>query len=290
LKIVHWSLSNGSGLNTVSYNISEAERELGYNSLFIPTDTMKDGVVDQSKWEDGMDADIHVVHSTLPDTIRNDKAKIVFVGHGTPEVCFQSATETPHNEGAWGLSFYWLRQADAVVTFWDRHKYIWESLMDKNSKVHCIPMGVNKEFWKPVESRGKYAGEPSLLSSENSHRIKWAYDLILAWPEVSKHLRKARLHINYLPTNLHKLFYSILYNNGTLFTSFIQGIKLAPDDLRNAFVSADYYFSHVSYGDSNVIGLEAKASGCKLISYTGNPYADYWISSSDQRVIARELV
>ena len=36
--------------------------------------------------------------------------------------------------------------------------------------------------------------------------------------------------------------------------------------------------------------LEAKASGCKVISYTGNPYADYWVPEGDQRIIAKKLI
>jgi hypothetical protein len=62
------------------------------------------------------------------------------------------------------------------------------------------------------------------------------------------------------------------------------------EDLRNVFNSVDYYIGLVRYGDFNRISMEAKASGCKLISYTGNPYADYWLPEGDQRTMAGELI
>lgn len=289
MKIAHWSLSNGSGLNRVAFNICDAEKELGHNSIFIPTDKLIDGKLDKKEWENGMDADVHVVHSTLPDELRKTKGKIVFIPHGTPEVCFQTASDGK-TTGAWGLSFYWLKSADAIVTFWPRHQYVWKSLCQKNTIVDCIPMGINKEFWKPVTSRGKYDGEPSVMTSENSHQIKWCYDVALAWPEVSKSIPASRLHLFYIPTNQIPAFFPLFYNNGLVYSSYISSFRLGNEDLRNAFVSVDYYISPVMYGDFNAVCLEAKASGCKIISYAGNEYADYWLVSQDQRMIASELI
>ena len=151
-------------------------------------------------------------------------------------------------------------------------------------------MGVNLDFWKPVKSRGKYDGEPSVLTCENSNRIKWCYDIAIAWPEVANTMKHGRLHINYLPSNQQPAFYPLFYSNGLVYSSYVTSTKLGPEDLRNAFVSVDYYISPVMYGDFNAVCLEAKASGCKIISYVGNPYADYWLTSQDQRVIAADLI
>jgi len=284
-KIVHWGFNNGSGLGNVAMDLCKQEVALGLTSVFCPTDKT------EAEWEGGMDGDIHVVHSHLPDKARFNKpgSKIVWVGHGTPEVCFNGAIQE-NGPGAWMLSFYWLQHADARVTFWPRHKYIWESLCDKGQKVHCIPMGVDKEVWKPVPSLGKYAGEPSYFMAENSHEIKWAYDLIVAWPSVFKAMFNARLHLNYLPSNQHHAFYPLLYRNGTHFSSFISGAILDQNMLRNAFISSDFYVNPVRYGDFNRISLEAKASGATVISHRGNPYADYWFTSYDQREMADDLI
>ena len=64
----------------------------------------------------------------------------------------------------------------------------------------------------------------------------------------------------------------------------------SPDQLRNAFCSTDFFLSLVRYGDTNRLCLEAAACGANVISYVGNPNADYWIHEGDQRGIAAELI
>ena len=74
------------------------------------------------------------------------------------------------------------------------------------------------------------------------------------------------------------------------FHSYISSKAFSHPDLRNALCSVDYYIGLVRYGDFNRMSMEAKSVGCKLISYTGNPYADYWVPEGDQRIIAKELI
>lgn len=283
MRVIHWTLQNGSGLHRVAEDISRAEQALGVDSLTVDS-------TDPSKWN--VDGDVHVVHSHLPI---KTKGKIVWVGHGTPEHCFQLSVEAGLNHGygasdSWMLIQYWMQHADALITFWPRHQWIWQSLADKRTQVHCVPMGVDKSFWQPVDSRGKYAGDPSLFTAENCHYIKWPLDLIIAWPSVSEHVPAARLHIGYLPRDQHRWWFPLVNRNGAAFTSYISENVMGKEDLRNAFVSCDYYVNLVRYGDFNRIGLEAKASGCKVISYANNPYADYWLTEGDQRKMAQELI
>jgi hypothetical protein len=56
------------------------------------------------------------------------------------------------------------------------------------------------------------------------------------------------------------------------------------------FNSVDYFIGLVRYGDFNRISLEANATGVKTISYSGNPYSDFWVPEGDQREIAKVLV
>jgi hypothetical protein len=58
----------------------------------------------------------------------------------------------------------------------------------------------------------------------------------------------------------------------------------------NAFNSVDYYCGLVRYGDVNRICLEAKASGLKVISFRGNPCADFWLTEGNQLEQAREML
>jgi hypothetical protein len=291
MKIVHWTLGNGSGLHKLCVDISETEKLSGLDSIVIPTVG-----VSGDEWEKGVDADIQVIHSHYPDNIRSkSKAKTVFIPHGTPENCFQGAVEQWSHHGyvagnAFMLSEYWLKEADATVTFWPRHQWLWQSLTSIKNKVRLIPMGVDKDIWTPVETKGKWAGKPSLFTVENCHYIKWPYDLFIAWPDVVKEIREARLHVHYLPNDQHRFWYPLLNANGSLYTSYTSSNYYDKAELRNCFVSSDYYVSLVRYGDFNKTCLEAKASGAKVISYAGNPYADYWIGEGDQRVMADTLL
>ena len=288
MKIVHWTLKNNSGLDNMAKEISAKEAELGYDSKILSS-------VIRSEWEQGMGADIHISHSHVPDIVRKQGGKIVWVGHGTPEHCFQSSVEVGLNGGyghsdTWMLIQWNLQNADALVTFWPRHKAIWESLCDKGKQIFCVPLGINKQYWKKGVSQGKYVGSPSVFTAENCHYIKWPLDLFIAWPWVTDELYDAHLHCIYLPRDQHRWFFPLINRNGASYKAHITGNSFNKEGLKNAFYSVDYVTSLVRYGDHNRLCLEAKACGAKVISYPGNPYADYWIKEGDQRVMAEELI
>ena len=156
--------------------------------------------------------------------------------------------------------------------------------------MECIPMGIDKEFWKPIVSGGKYAGTPSVFTAENQYEIKWYLDLFLAWPWITKELHQARLHAIYLPKDQHRWFFPLVNRNGASYGSHISPLTFAHEELRNVLSSIDVYANLVRYGDHNRIGLEASLSGAKLISYRGNPYADFWINEGSQVGMAEELI
>lgn len=289
MKICHWSLLNGSGLHRVAEDLSKGECKAGFDSFLV-------GTVGRSP-DVEVEADIHVIHSCIPDNIllTGKAGKIVYMLHGTPEHCFQSSVEAGLNQGygagdPFMMLMQYLRIADVTVTGWQRHKDILQTMCDKNTRVEFVPMGVDTSVFKPVESRGKYAGNPSVLTAENCHYIKWPLDLFILWPWVSKELPDAVLHAPYLPRDQHRWFMPLIMRNGTAYKSFISGQPLAKDDLINAFASVDFYIGLVRYGDHNRMALEAKACGCKLISYEGNEYADYWLPEGDQREMAKILI
>jgi glycosyltransferase involved in cell wall biosynthesis len=237
--------------------------------------------------------DIHVAHSHLPDGI---EGKTIFIPHGTPEHCFAVAIE----QGKWQgyvagdpmmLSLYRLNNTDVTVTFWDRHQFLWKTLAPK-ADIRLVPMGVDLDFWKPqpIPSTGKWSGTPSLFTCENMHSIKWPLDLVLAYPIVREAVPGVVLHIHYIPMDQHRFWYPLLQANGTSYKSFTSGGYFTPENLRLNFLNVDYYVSFVRYGDFNNVCLEARAAGCKLISYKGNPYADFWIDEGDQRIMGIQLV
>lgn len=292
LKIAHFTLRNGSGMARVAESIASAETALGHNSIVCNPQ-------DPATFDSCLDADIIVSHTHFPDVLRSKMTKpfkVAWVCHGTPEHIFQSALEDGagdaygHADGMM-LTMHWLRTADAVITFWPRHQAIWQSMCDKGRVVHCIPLGVDLDFWKPTKSRGKFAGTPSLFTAENCHWIKAPFDLFIAWPWVAKALGgDPKLHAIYLPADQHRWYFPLVNRNDCGYYSHISRAVFDHDNLRNAFCSTDFFIGLVQKGDFNRLSLEAAASGAKTISYVGNPYADFWVPEGDQRILAEHLI
>ncbi len=289
MKIRHWAMTNGSGMHRVGESIAKAETALGFDSAIV------DCQRESEAWTEAIEADVHVVHTHMPNPIQKKvTGKVVWVAHGTPDHVFQGSVEAGitasygHADSLM-LMQYWLRNADARVTFWPRHQWIYQQMVDKGTTVHCVPLGIDTEFWANGVTRGKYEGTPSVFTAENPHYIKWPYDLYIAWPAIFKALDGAKLHSIYLPRDMHRWFFPLVNANGCSYGSHISPITFPHDELRHVLKSIDYYVGLVRYGDFNHMGLQAACAGAKTISYAGNPYTDFWITEGDQRTMAVEL-
>lgn len=278
MRVVHWTLTNKSGMHRVAESISEGEKKLGIDSIIANPQ-------DEKTWI--WDADINVSHTHVPDVVSHkNKNPIIWVGHGSPEHVFQTSVELAIGYGhsdSWMLCQNWLRRAHACVTFWPRHQKIWQSMCQRGREIDLVTLGVDKSFWKPVQSRGKFDGEPSLFTCENPHYVKWPLPLLFAWGAfIRPELPKAKLHAIYLPTDMHRWFFTLTNSNGTTYGSHMSSSTFNHEELRNAFNSVDYHIGLVLKGEFNRVSLEANASGCKTISYRGNPYSDFWIDEGDE--------
>jgi hypothetical protein len=295
MKIVHWTAFNRSGMNRVAESLHAAERAAGLDSHLC---NCQEPPADN--YESILDADIHVTHTHFPDDVRrrltNKSYKWLWIGHGTPEHTFAHSVEDGLRGGyghgdSWMLMQYALQHCDAAVVFWPRHHDIFKTLVDKRTQLHHIPLGVDKTFWSPGPSRGRYSGSPSLFTAENCHQIKWPLDLFMLWPWVYPKVSGSPvLHAAYLPTDQHRWFFPLINRNGASYGMHVTNGAFQHEDLRNVFRSVDYYIGLVRYGDFNRISLEANACGTKTISYRGNPYSDFWVTEGDQRIIAEELI
>lgn len=293
LRIAHWTITNGSGMHRVAESLAKAETALGLDSVLV------DPTLPET-WKDVEDADVHVCHTHIPTEIEARATRPyrrVWVGHGTPDHVFENTIEEVAR-GAYGhgdgvmLMQYWLREADAKVTFWPRHKSIYDRMLTRGArKTDCIPLGVDLDFWKAgATSEGKFAGIPSVFTCENPHRIKWPYDLFNAWPDITDVLPAARLHATYVARDMHRAVFPWINANGTAFTSYISPAVYQWEWLRNAFRSTDFFCGLVRYGDLNHLSQQANAAGAKTISYTGNPHSDYWIAEGSHTEMAKELL
>lgn len=278
---------NESGLANMASEMAEAERTLGIDAKTCNTQ-------DKSTWASGMDSDIHVVHSHIPDEIAfDDSKKIVCVQHGSPEHTFEISVNQGL-AGAYGpgdslaVTYFLIKRANVIVTMWERQAYIWSSMT--KVPVYVVPMGIDKQFWTKVAKKNLLTGSPSVLTAENFHACKWPIDIIFTWNKVAKELHDARLHAINIPYDQHKWWFPLAYMTGTVYSSYMSAFRCPKETLRDFFCDADYYYSPVEYGDHNRVSLEAASCGCKVISYKGNEWADYWISEGDQRIQVQELL
>lgn len=278
-------------MHRVAETLAAAEVVLGLGSVLAdPSQPETWGAVE--------DADVHVIHTHFPSAMKKRVSrplKLVWVGHGTPDHVFQGAVQEAE-QGNYGhgdaimLMQHWLREADAKVTFWPRHKWVYDKMLTKGARpTDLVPMGVDTAFWSAGVTQGKFAGEPSVFTAENPHYIKWPYDLMTAWPDVSAEHPDVKLHAVYLPRDMHRAFFPWINANGAAFSCYVSPAVFTKEWLRNAFQSCDFTVGLVRYGDLNHLSLQANAAGATTISYVGNPHADYWIPEGDQRVIASEL-
>jgi hypothetical protein len=244
-------------------------------------------------WDQGMDADVHVVHSHCPDKISMDKSKkVVIIQHGSPEHIFEiSVQQGIQNIYAAGDSFalisFFLRRANAIVTFWPRHESIWKTMTDR--PVYCIPMGIDRNFWAKVEGIPPLSGEPAIFTAENAHNVKWPLDLFFLWPLLTERFCNARLHSVNIPTDQHRWWWPLSYMNTARYTMFMSAMRLDAPNLKNYLSAAPFYYSPVHYGDHNRLSMESAACGCKIISFTGNEYAHYWVREGDHRTQLEDL-
>lgn len=289
MKVVHCSLTNGSGLHRVAESLASAESALGVESRLVDSR-------DASTWGDTSDTDVFIVHSHLPPTMpRRKGSRVVWVGHGTPDHCYQSSVEESerggygHSDSAM-LTLHWLKVADAKVTFWDRHKWIYDQMLTTGARpTDVVPMGVDLAFWKHGSTAGKFAGEPSLFYAENPHYIKWAYDFFTCIPTIAKAHPGMMAHLVYQVRDHHRVQFPWMHQIGASFNSHVSAATYDKTWLRNAFQSTDYTVGLVRYGDLNHLSLEANAAGAKTISYRGNPHAMFWVDEGDQRELARQI-
>lgn len=290
MRVVHWSRPASSGLHRVAESLVSGERTLGLTSHLCNPD-------EPSGWDEAARADVHVVHASFPDGLRpklKKSAKLVFVAHGTPEHCYEQAFTASRggygHADHWMTLQYWLKAADARVTFWPRHAAIYRTMLPREATVDVVPMGVDTAFWTRGASLGKWAGAPSVATIENAHRIKWPLDLFLLWPWVLEQVPEAYLHAPNTPLDHHRLVFPLVNANGTAHRAHVSQLRFDDAGVRNLYRSVDFVCGLVRYGDHNRTQLEAIACGAKSISYAGNPYAHFWVSEGDQRTMAEQLV
>jgi hypothetical protein len=298
MKIRHWVIQNQSGMHHLALAVAEGERRLGHDALVV--DAANDDL-----WGDPAhrDADVYGIHSRIPSAviggIRNASGKaprLVFYSHGIPEHLIElsvldfNAVDKPNPIDLWAMTRYWLKEADAFVVFCPRQQALYNTMLPRERRVDCVPLGVDRAFWSTEPNTiERLRGEPAVWMSENQNRIKWALDVLLAWPSVAAKVPSVYLHAHWIPMDLHRFFVDLANTNGATYHATITPKFYGHETLRMFWAGCDYMLATTRYGDNTCVTMQAEAAGLKTISYPGNEHASYWISEGDQRVMAAQL-
>lgn len=298
--VCHWTLTNGSGLHHLAEAMAEADRRLGLDAILVDVDQPQQWLQDGAVL-----ADVHVVHTRFPDIqrarVKNRTGKdpvLIFAAHGIPEHNIELAVgnflaKDPEQfipVDHWALTRHWLRVADAVVCFSPRQQAIYETMAQKGRTIDLIPLGVDRAFWAGGDAPDHLHGQPAIWMSENQARIKWALDILIAWPWVLRECPQAFLHAHYIPFDLQRFLVDLANSNGTSARANITARTFSHETLRSVWKACDFMLATTRYGDNTCLTMQAEAAGLRTISYPGNEYASYWMPEGDQRTLARELV
>jgi hypothetical protein len=299
MKVVHYTQFNASGMNRVAESIVSAERAAGLDSHLL-------NIFDEQDWSVGFDADVHVAHTHFPRLqerqsfrrmLTKTPAKIVAFFHGTPEFVFGDTVKSIQTQGHWASATgsrcsttgsRWPTRASRSGRGIRRCTRRWSTAAPRSI---CIPMGIDHAFWSGGSScKGRWAGNPSVLSCENAHFIKWPFDLITAWRWIYPQLENGSLNLGYVPEDCTG-------SGRPGSTTPAPATECAGPPRcgtpRTCATSSSRSTSSSGWCatvTSTACRIEANVAGARTISYRGNPHADYWVTEGDQRILAAELL
>jgi len=302
MKIVHAVQQNNSGMHRLAQNCVEGEKRLGIDSMLIDCHEMGQWMLPQV-----VNADLYVNHSAFPKDARmlieraqGKRAKTVFVSHGIPEytmelsiASYEANAKNPHAyafDDYWAALRYWLKESDATVVFSERQQAIYQTFVGRNDTIDCVPMGIDRAFWETEVPTEGLIGSPVVWMSENQNRVKWALDVLTAWPWVVEQCPEIHLHCHWMPLDFHRFFIDLANTNGASYHATLSSLHFSHERLRNLWKAVHFILSPTRYGDNTLVVMEANAAGVPVVTYPGNAYADYWIQEGDQRKMAKELV
>ena len=209
-----------SGLYETTRDMCAAEIKMGLDSYIVDTIHMEtqgeprqtaafDRGVVVNPPDKADDADVHVLHSGIPEPLFGKKP-IVVVLHGAPEYVFHSEVML-HEKGDRGFStilgYGRTKEVKSFVTLWKRHVPYWQSVLGE-AKVSFVPCGVSLDEFKP-------GGEAEVFVTSGSPNIGYAdswrptffqdpFRVIQGVREYWKKDQKARLHLFGTPSGARR--------------------------------------------------------------------------------------
>lgn len=224
------------------------------------------------------DADIFIIHSSIPSPLKSkvEKAKTVFITHGTPEYC--AALEFWENKPVWKACIDYVTKCDMTIHFEKRHARYWqfaEADLYYDRASYYIPKGIDIQryipIWElkqPIPDRDYFQSwmdtAPNVLFLESWRNINMPFHLLYAFKDVFDLLPSARLYM-YNWDNSAFTWWKAAVQAG--WHHWIRAWEPRLPDPRPAYRSAHMLVHPHWFGDKSRVSMEAMACGCPVIAH-----------------------
>lgn len=295
MRVAHFCIvaPNACGLYHTAKDLVWGERQIGIDAQMINAGMSKNkegkskifcGLYKEDGWLKTVEpswakeADILVLHSTIPTNFLNLGKPVVVVCHGRPESSFM----LEHYEvmGVWTSYYTRSRSAkySAYVTMWPEFMHTLGTLLPKD-RLFCIPAPVNLQEFNPsgdIFDLGKKAGLPNILVADMWRYDATPFNVIQAVSLFqSKYCSNARVHIVGLPkikSNHIGVLVHSLKEAGCL-GNVAGGVRNIDAIYRSAnLLVTPHIIATRTVREALACGLPIVAGqGCKYTPFTANP-------------------
>jgi len=299
--VVHWTnwSPRKSGMYESVKDQVKHERKAGIESdMADPHDKSRggrteidDGWFSAVSWEKAKKADIHVLHSWIPDEIKKIKGKKhVAVLHGPNEHMLWKEFTSDRKDEAFNLHLRILWQYDATIVHYEHEKAILE-LYDEYGRLHLVPNSIDLERYQ--ETKGdlvwQYKNHPAILSCDTVRLEKLPAQIMWAMPKIAKRIPEARLSLFSLPLEGISTWRNMFCKaKGRELENLCENIQFEINDLRPFMRGADIGFNNNMNGIQSRAQMEMMAMGIPIVAYNGD-YTPYIAKIWDLDSIAEQV-
>ncbi len=306
MKIAHFCYvgPNKSGMYETTRELCSAELEAGYDSCLIDTSWYPDGEpsttaardrgvdIKPLKWSEN--ADLHVLHSVIPQEVFG-KAPVICMLHGAPEYVFYSEV-FGHEKGDRGFStllLYAQNKSPKVhfVTLWERHVEVWKTYLGDN--VSYVPSCVDLEKYKmegePIELKNPGKFNIGFCDSWRETYWKDPFRVISGVRLFYEDNDDVRLHFFSIPREEKR---DVLWDRTICAVQrtcpgLVGGIYERVVGMDKVYRALDVVVSPVR--EESRIVRESAACGTPVITMKGKTYTDYTADFSNPQDIKKAL-
>jgi len=293
--VVHWSnwAPSQSGMYESVKDQVKYERQEGVRSeisIHYDNKVKRDGWLESITWEEAKKADVWVLHSAIPATLKDLKKskKCVAVLHGPTE--HMLLAEWGKDSAAFNLHVNLLWEHDATVCI-NQHEYdIMKFYDERVGRCRYIPNSIDLERFEDVVP-WNYINHPAILSCDTPRIEKLPFHIVWAMPYLMEEYKVPEARLN--------VFSLLLEPIGTWRNIFCrshkrklekccENIQLANNDLRPFQAGADIGFNNNYSGIASRVTMEMMACGVPVVSYAGD-YTKYHAGIFDIKSIGEQL-